>query len=194
MRLSKSGYYADLVIYPIVVIALAIAGIRNQHSHLLAAFFLCCVLGLAAWTFVEYAMHRFLLHSIGTAADLHWMHHANPGAFIGTPSWLSLAAFAAVFIAMWALAGTEIASGAVSGLVIGYIWYLVVHDAVHRWRLDRSSLLYKAKLRHVSHHHCAGRREGNFGVTTAFWDRCFGTVLDFSPGKSRNDRALADRR
>ena len=54
------------------------------------------------------------------------------------------------------------------------VWYLVVHDAVHRWRLDHESFLYRTRLRQAHHY---GKQEGNFGVTTAFWDRVFSTTV-----------------
>jgi sterol desaturase/sphingolipid hydroxylase (fatty acid hydroxylase superfamily) len=176
MRLSKAGYYADLFVYPPVVMVLTAVGSRGPHSHFFGGLLLSCLLGIAGWTFVEYLMHRFVLHSIRAAAEMHDLHHANPTAYIGIPTWLSLACFAVGgFIPLWFLGGLEIASGAVTGLMIGYVWYIVVHNAVHRWRLDHESFLYPAKLRHAVHHY--GKQDGNFGVTTAFWDRVFGTTV-----------------
>ena len=184
MRLSKCGYYADLVVYPIVVLALTLVSFRSPHSRFFGVFFLCSLSGIAGWTFVEYAMHRFVLHLIRAAAQMHDMHHASPAAFVGTPSWLSLAAFGlGAFIPLWTIAGLEVASGAVTGLMMGYVWYLVVHDAVHRWRLNRGSMLYRARLRHAYHHHHVDQRDGNFGVTTGLWDRLLGTAIDYSPGQ-----------
>ncbi len=183
MYLSKRGYYADLVLYPIVVPAVMFAGFRSPHSQFMWVFFLSCLSGLTGWTFIEYAIHRFVYHSIPIAEQLHAAHHASPAAFVGTPSWLSFVVFASAgFIPMWAIGGLEIASGGITGLLLGYIWYLVVHDAVHRWRLDRGAMLYGAKLRHACHHY-AGRMEGNLGVTTGFWDRLLGTAID--PGLPR---------
>jgi sterol desaturase/sphingolipid hydroxylase (fatty acid hydroxylase superfamily) len=187
MYLSKWGYYADLVLYPILVLALILADFRSPHSHFLGVFMLCCVSGLAGWTFIEYATHRFVFHSIPAAAEMHELHHATPTAFVGTPSWLSLVAFAlGGFIPLWAIGGWEIASGGVTGLMIGYVWYLVVHDAVHRWPVKRDAMLYNAKLRHAYHHHHAGQLEGNFGVTTGFWDRLLGTAIGPAEGLPRN--------
>ena len=68
-----------------------------------------------------------------------------------------------------------VASGATVGLMFGYLWYLVVHDAVHRRHLRRGSLLYRAKMHHALHHH--GKVPGNFGVTSSFWDHIFGTLI-----------------
>ena|SRR6266540_4312601 len=166
MRQSKTGYYADLFVYPPVVLALAAVDSRSPHSHFFARLLLSCLSGIAGWTFVEYVMHRFVLHSIKAAVEMHDLHHANPTAFIGISTWLSLVCFGlGGFVPFWLTAGPEIASGVVAGLMIGYVWYLVVHDAVHRWRLDRESFFYRAKLRHAAHHY--GKQEGNFGVTTS---------------------------
>ncbi len=176
MRLSKAACYADLFVYPPVVLALTAVGSRSPHSHFLAGLLLSCLSGIAGWTFVEYVMHRFILHSIRAVAEMHDLHHASPTAYIGIPTWLSLVCFGAGgFVPLWFIAGLEIASGAVTWLMIGYVWYIVVHNAVHRWRLDQESFLYRAKLRHAAHNY--GKQDGNFGVTTAFWDRGFGTTV-----------------
>jgi sterol desaturase/sphingolipid hydroxylase (fatty acid hydroxylase superfamily) len=176
MRLSKAGYYADLFIYPPVVLALIAVALRSPHSHFFARLLLSCLSGIVGWTFVEYAVHRFVLHSIKAAVEMNDLHHASPTAFIGTPTGLSLVCFGfGGFVPLLLAADLEIASGTVIGLMIGYVWYLVVHDAVHRWRLDQESFLYRAKLRHAAHHY--GKQEGNFGVTTGFWDRVFGTTV-----------------
>ena len=176
MYLSKWGYYADFVIYPIAVMALTGTAFASPHSHFLLLFVLCCLFELAAWTFIEYVMHRFVFHAVPKIAQMHDRHHANPVAFVGTPSWLSFAAFiSAAFLPLWATAGVEAASGVAAGLMLGFTWYIVVHDLIHRRPLERGSMLYQAKLRHAGHH--AGRADGNFGVTTGFWDRVLGTVI-----------------
>ena len=175
MRLSKIGYYADLVVYPILLFALTVSELRTADARSLVIWFLACLLGLVGYTFIEYIVHRFLLHSMKLASRAHEMHHSHPTAFIGTPTWLSALVFACGATPLLWIVGVNITEGAVAGLIIGYIWYLVVHDAVHRRRLGRESILYKAKMRHIAHHYST--QEGNFGVSTALWDRVFGTVL-----------------
>jgi sterol desaturase/sphingolipid hydroxylase (fatty acid hydroxylase superfamily) len=175
MYQTKWGYYADFVVYPVAVLALTGVAFAGPHSRFLAVYFLCCLSGLAAWTLVEYLMHRFVFHAVPPIARMHDRHHANPVAFVGTASWLSLASFVfGAFIPLWTIARLEVATGVAAGLMIGFVWYVALHDAIHRSPLRRDSLLYKAKLRHVGHH--AGRY-GNFGVTTGFWDRVLGTVI-----------------
>jgi sterol desaturase/sphingolipid hydroxylase (fatty acid hydroxylase superfamily) len=174
MYQTKWGYYADFVIYPIAVLVLTGLAFAGPHSPFLAIYFLCFLSGLTVWTLVEYAMHRFVFHAVPPIAQMHDRHHADPAAFVGTPSWLSLAAFVVgVFVPLRAIADLEIATGVAAGLMTGFVWYVALHDAIHRWPLRRGSFLYKAKLRHAGHH--AGRY-GNFGVTTGFWDRVLGTV------------------
>jgi sterol desaturase/sphingolipid hydroxylase (fatty acid hydroxylase superfamily) len=110
---------------------------------------------------------------------MHGRHHASPAAFIGTPTWLSVASILlGAFVPLLVIAGLEIASGAAAGLMLGFTAYVAVHDAIHRRTLDRHSMLYKAKLRHACHH---ARHDGNYGVTTGFWDRVLGTAIDHVP-------------
>ncbi len=176
MYQGRWGYYADFVVYPIAVLLLTCLALYNPHSHFLAVYFLSFLSGLTAWTLVEYMMHRFVFHAVPPIAQMHDRHHANPAAFVGMPSWLTLASFVlGVFVPLRALAGLEVASGAVAGLMIGFTGYVAVHDAIHRSPLRRGSMLYQAKLRHAHHH--AGRHDGNFGVTTGFWDRVLGTAI-----------------
>jgi sterol desaturase/sphingolipid hydroxylase (fatty acid hydroxylase superfamily) len=144
------------------------------------------VTGVVAWTLVEYVMHRFLFHAVPYFAQLHDMHHERPTAFVGTPIWGSLAAFGVgALVPLWWLAGFETAGTVTAGLMLGYVWYAVVHDAVHRWRLDRGSLLYGAKLRHMRHHFSG---QDSFGVTTGLWDRLLGTSMDPVTRIGRSER------
>jgi sterol desaturase/sphingolipid hydroxylase (fatty acid hydroxylase superfamily) len=175
MYQSKWGYYTDFVVYPVAVIVLACMAFASPHSRFLTVFLLCCLSGLATWTFIEYVMHRFVFHAVPKIAQMHDRHHADPVALVGTPSWLSLVVFISVgFFPLWATADVEVASGVAAGLMMGFTWYIAVHHLIHRLPLKRGSVLYEAKLRHAGHH--AGH-DGNFGVTTGFWDRALGTVI-----------------
>ena len=176
MYQSKWVYYADFAVYPIVAAALAGAAFRGAHSGFLGVFLLSCLAGGAAWTLFEYLMHRFIFHAVPGIAQMHGRHHADPTAFVGTPFWISLSGFAlVVFVPLWAIAGREVACGGSAGVMLGFTWYITVHDAIHRRPLKRHSLLYRVMLRHTCHH---GRQEGNYGVTTEFWDRVLGTAID----------------
>jgi sterol desaturase/sphingolipid hydroxylase (fatty acid hydroxylase superfamily) len=173
VRLTKAGYYADFVFYPILLLLLAgIAVDRDTLTRLFvwAAFF---GIGLAAWTLLEYWLHRILFHWVFPFRVLHDMHHAAPTAKIGTPTWVTGSVICGCLLLGWE-AGFNLASGLTAGLAAGYLWYVSMHHAAHHWRSRPGTYLHTAKLRHASHHHA--RYPCCFGVTTAFWDRVFRTA------------------
>lgn len=176
MQLSKVGYYADFVVYPAIILVLATVELWHPESMAQLKWLIACVAGIASWTLAEYFIHRFVFHCVPIFARMHDAHHSSPSALIGAPIWSSIGAFTfGAFIPLWWQSDFNMASGLTVGLMLGYLWYIIVHTAVHRYRLDRGSFLYRAKLRHAHHHY--GTQEGNFGVTTDLWDRLFGTAI-----------------
>jgi len=175
MRLSKASYFADFAVYPPAVLTLLILALRHAPFLVWIEWSIACLGGVAAWTFVEYVMHRGVLHGIRFFAAMHDLHHEDPQGFVGTPTWLSLAAicFGALF-PLWWVAGFDFASGATAGLMLGYIWYVGVHHVLHHRRIHPGSYLYHWRRRHALHHYAC--YPCNFGVTTHFWDRVFGTT------------------
>jgi sterol desaturase/sphingolipid hydroxylase (fatty acid hydroxylase superfamily) len=104
---------------------------------------------------------------------LHALHHEHPAALIGTPTWLSAGLFFGLWIALGREVPVPIADGLVAGLMAGYLFYAVVHDAVHHRRARSGSWLHRAKRRHAQHHRAGPAAE--FGVSTPLWDSVFGT-------------------
>jgi sterol desaturase/sphingolipid hydroxylase (fatty acid hydroxylase superfamily) len=175
MEQSKAEYYADFILYPLLIVSLGMFEMGSAHK-VPYLWLSSLAFGLLTWTIVEYGVHRFILHSVEAVARLHEQHHATPGAYVGTPTWISLLCFAlGGFTPALILLGWDAASGVTTGLTFGYLWYLVVHDAVHRRHLKRGSLLYRAKMHHALHHY--GKVRGNYGVTSSFWDRIFDTYI-----------------
>jgi len=175
MLLSKASYYADFVVYPLLLLPLGAVAIWGAPPHQAMVWLAACVTGMAGFSLVEYGLHRFVLHHIAPFRHMHDMHHARPTALVGTPTWLSAALIAGlVLLPLWWLAGLNIASGATFGLILGYLWYVSLHHAVHRWPARPGSYLHRAKHRH-SRHHYAGQ-PCNFGVTTGLWDQLFGSL------------------
>jgi sterol desaturase/sphingolipid hydroxylase (fatty acid hydroxylase superfamily) len=176
MRQTKIGYFADFVVYP-VAIALLVAyrGLKAPAGGIVI-FLALFLLGLAAWTLLEYLLHRFVFHHVVFIRDMHDAHHNAPVAYVGSPTALSVACFAVLALApLWFAFGAGVATAATAGLMLGYLGYLVVHHGVHHWRVAPGSALYLLKHRHARHHYA--KVEGNFGVTTIFWDRVFGTAI-----------------
>lgn len=173
MRLSSWIYYADFAVYPPLIAALAARALWHASVAVAGIALAAIALGLAVWSALEYALHRWLLHRVEPFRALHEQHHAHPAELIGTPAWFS----AALFLLAWrALAHWEpgfFAAALVAGLMAGYLVYTAMHAAVHHLRVSPGSWLYRAKLRHARHHRADGRC--NFAVSCSFWDRLLGT-------------------
>jgi sterol desaturase/sphingolipid hydroxylase (fatty acid hydroxylase superfamily) len=173
---GKVGYYADFIIYSMLVVALVASAFR-QSPHDQLIWFAAAIAGASSWTLVEYLLHRFVFHRMPLIADLHHAHHAAPRAYLGTPTWASLIVLAGVFFApLWRLFSLNVAFGAICGLIAGWLWYGIVHHVIHYRRPRRLAIaLSVASHRHLLHH--SPYRSGNFGVTTALWDYLFGTDI-----------------
>jgi len=175
MRLSRVGYYAEFIVYPVLSAGLLVTALWRapEQAGLLAVTF---VGGVALWTLIEYVLHRFVLHHVPFIKDMHDAHHDDQMALIGTPVWLSLIIFmVCVFTPLWLLTNMVVTAGLSAGLVLGYFLYGGAHHIIHHWKVEPGSWGYKLKHRHGLHHHYD--ENGNFGVTTGFWDIVFGTDI-----------------
>ena len=174
MKLSPIVYYSDFVAYPILVTTLATLALAHSTGSGAARWVAIWGSFVAVWTLLEYGLHRMVFHHIPVVRDMHQEHHVNETASSGTPLWLSLLAHGLlIFLPSWLLAGFAVASAVSSGLMAGYLWYVCIHHALHHWHPAHGGYLYRLKRRHALHHHVDGN--SNFGVTTGFWDRVFGT-------------------
>jgi len=133
-------------------------------------------LGVFSWTLLEYLLHRFVLHRLPIVLDMHAAHHASPRALVGTPTWLSIAIlWVVIFLPMWSRYSFNLASGVITGVMTGFLWYGIVHHAIHHRRPRfLASRLTASIHRHLVHHY--SERPHNFGVTTPLWDYLFGTA------------------
>jgi sterol desaturase/sphingolipid hydroxylase (fatty acid hydroxylase superfamily) len=178
MRPSKLTYYADFVVYPVVIVGLAAAGLPAQSTWQNRAEWLCAAMaGFVTWTLLEYVLHRSVLHKKTYFAPMHGEHHAAPLSLIGTPAWVSVSVLSLAFLVpAWYWLGFNVADGLTVGVMLGYWWYGVVHHVVHH-RANTASPSYFNNLRawHMRHHYSP--KSGNFGVTTSIWDHVFGTAI-----------------
>lgn len=175
VRLSKAGYYADFIFYPLLLSLLAGAAWGRDTPVGWLVWVILFGAGLATWTLLEYGLHRLVFHHTAPFRRLHDMHHAAPTAKIGTPTWITASLICGgMLVPLWHEGGFNLASGLTSGLAAGYLWYVTVHHAVHHWRTRPGSYLHAAKQRHARHHHA--QRPCHFGVTSMFWDIVFQTA------------------
>jgi sterol desaturase/sphingolipid hydroxylase (fatty acid hydroxylase superfamily) len=173
MRLSTWGYRADFFVYPLLIGTAALQGLGRARLPDGLAWAASAALGAFAWTMVEYAMHRWAFHGLPVLREWHAEHHRHPLARVGTPTWVSAPLFLAIWLALAASGRIVAAAGFAAGLMTGYLVYGVIHHGVHHWRVPAGSWLRRTQRRHASHHR--GDFDGEFGVTTAWWDVVFGT-------------------
>lgn len=187
---SKAIYVADFALYGAAVVGgaafLLVAGPRPLRLEI-ASY---AVAGLAGWTAIEYALHRFVLHGMQPFRRWHAEHHQRPTALVSTPTVFSAAMIAVlVFLPVWLLAGLWPACAVTLGVVTGYLAYAITHHATHHWRAD-SAWLKQRKRWHALHHR-ATPRPGCYGVTSGFWDHVFGSTAGLPRGRAV-DKALND--
>jgi len=189
MQLTKTAYYADFAVYTAVIsVLITVAAVSADWTQRLR-WLIALATGGATWTLLEYLLHRIVLHRVSMFAEMHAVHHASPRAFIGTPTWLTLTVLWTVFfLPVWCWLSFNVASGLIAGVMAGFLWYGILHHAIHHGRPRLlASLTTVCALRHGRHHHSG--KSGNFGVTTAIWDRMFGTVIDGRRTGARTEHA-----
>jgi sterol desaturase/sphingolipid hydroxylase (fatty acid hydroxylase superfamily) len=149
-------YFGEMAVAPLFAILLF-----ETSTLKLANVVVFASAGIVAWTFAEYAFHRFALHRLVTTQ--HRLHHANPDKPLLSIFWQIWVCFAVVYL---------VAGGAfVAGALIAYAWYLFVHHCTHHSAHRLPAFLIR---NHNGHHKFATR---NYGVTTTLWDNVFGTAL-----------------
>jgi len=140
------------------------------------------VIGVFAWTLLEYILHRFIFHWTQVrepwrtfASGLHIAHHRDVEAqdLILAPPLIGFLLGPAEVLLFTILSGS-LARGLLieAGLFIGYFVYEWVHYHVHFGRA-RGPLMKYWKAYHLYHHFKDPKR--SFGVTTPLWDWVFGS-------------------
>ncbi|UJR78315.1 sterol desaturase family protein [Sandaracinus amylolyticus] len=137
------------------------------------------VLGWAAWSLVEYLMHRFLFHARVESETLriatllaHGHHHVwpqDPRRIAATP--VQLVSIALLFQGLFRLAlGPDAWWAAMAGATVGYVAYELVHWVAHHGR-PTTRVMRALHAHHMKHHHLApGSR---WGIGTPLWDWLF---------------------
>jgi sterol desaturase/sphingolipid hydroxylase (fatty acid hydroxylase superfamily) len=158
-----------------------------------ATLTLLFVAGMVAWTFAEYTLHRFAMHSLrgrGKASREHLRHHAGLDHAPGTTvlSWVGVVVVGLVLWAPigWLVAGIWGGVALAAGWVAGYGGYEYLHWAAHR---TAPRTRYEHWLRRHHFHHHFGAPLRNHGVTSPVWDLVFGTYD--RPGRIRVPRRMA---
>ena len=177
---SKAAYRVDFAVLGGASIGLGVLLLCVSPRARLLETVACATLGLASWTFMEYGVHRFVLHGVSPFSTWHAQHHRRPAARIYSPTFVSVASIAAlIYLPTWIVLGTWPACALTFGVTLGDFAYSVTHHAVHHWAA-RGRWLGRRKRWHALHHaqplDVAGG-PGYYGVTSMFWDHVLRTAL-----------------
>jgi sterol desaturase/sphingolipid hydroxylase (fatty acid hydroxylase superfamily) len=183
---ARGRLYPPTVLYTVYMACLMAWAFRSAHPAAAIFFF---GLGVAAWTLLEYFVHRYVLH--GRFPDgpgivqhflhvrfdpLHWEHHERPwdGEHINGRIGDTLP-FAAVLVALAAPFPVWSAPALIAGLLQSYIVEEWVHHSVHFYHFKNPYFRY-IKAHHLYHHSPKGDGMG-YGLTNGFWDIVFSTRI-----------------
>jgi dihydroceramide fatty acyl 2-hydroxylase len=168
-----------LLYLPVVAICISLAvGRYDLGAGAVAGVF---VLGLAAWSFAEYVLHRFVFHFQPDTRwgrrlhfIIHGVHHDyphDPMRLVMPPS-VSVPLAVLVFIGFRAVLGPEWSLPFFAGFLVGYLFYDMTHYHIHHHR-STNKLSLALRRYHYRHHFQQSSR--GYGVTSPLWDRVFGT-------------------
>ena len=125
----------DFYVYPSAAVLFIAAGLVVEPQRWLGTVGITFA-ALFVWTFVEYLLHRFVLHHVKWVKDQHDVHHHDQKALVGTPTWFSFMVFMAfVTLPILLITSVPVSCAITAGLMLGYLWYVTAHYGIHHWRI-----------------------------------------------------------
>ena len=138
--------------------------------------------GIFTWTFVEYWLHRTIMHWIpnDTWGErmhfwVHGIHHIWPNdpLRLVMPPVVSITLFF-IFLGLYRWLLGAYAWAFMAGFTLGYVAYDLMHFVLHHAKF-RWEWFKKLQHNHLSHHFSEKYENLRFGVSTSLWDHVFGT-------------------
>ena len=163
---AQLGLAADTT----VSLVLLYAGLRHGGLRPLAMLAAVCC-GLLAFSFFEYALHRWLFHGPAQLFQQgHLVHHQRPKGYDSMPFFLAPLAIL-ILASVLNQVVPAVAFLFVGSFAAGYAGYGSSHWAMHAFRFHNPLLRRWAADHHIHHFHA----DRNFGVTSPLWDIVLGT-------------------
>lgn len=180
---SSDAYRNDFVFYGGAVLGLGAWLALRAPTGMGPEITACAAAGILAWSPIEYALHRFVLHGLQPFKRWHLEHHRRPAALIGAPTVLSAVLIGLlVWLPSVVWLGEWLGSALTLGVLIGYLGYALTHHALHHGNMNLD-WLQRRKYWHAKHHHLL--QPCCFGVTSGFWDRVLRTSGHKDPARAR---------
>ena len=175
---SKNPFWVAVKLSPILISLIYFIPIKTNIFRFAIPF----IVGLLAWSFIEYAIHRWLYHIRPSSSKIfkfidafHQYHHQEMSDHrVLNAGWLMIYPAA---IMTWLITNAIIDNPAISssfslGLLFYYFFYEIVHYAIHYKAFTRGYFM-KIQKYHLYHHY--NRWSKNYGNTITLWDRILGT-------------------
>lgn len=179
-KLTRTHISVPVTMHSLIVILFVYLSVQDLSVMSVAGLFFA---GWLTWTFAEYWVHRYVYHVHTEKKWLlkiqhmgHGIHHQYPKdptrlAMPPVPALMLLTIFYAIF---W-LFLREKAVAFFPGFLFGYLLYISLHYAEHRFKTPKFGPLKRLWKVHAMHHYKYPEDKA-FGVSTLLWDRVFGTM------------------
>ena len=185
-RKARHRLYPVTIVYTLASLGMLAVCVFSEHWLRGLLFYGA---GFAVWTWMEYEIHRYILHGRFPEGPglwrrflhknfdhLHWEHHARPwdGNHVnGTLK--DTGAFIVLFLGLSFVFPAWTMTMVIAGIMQAYIIEEWVHHSVHFCSF-RSKYFRYIKRHHMFHHSPKGSEVG-YGLTNGFWDIVFGTRI-----------------
>ena len=182
-RTARRRFYPVTILYSSYALVIVSLALRRQPWTALGFL----ALGVGFWTWLEYMVHRYVLH--GRFPDgrpwlqhqmhrffdsMHGDHHLRPWDGMYINGFLDSLPFAVVLVALGFLAPLPTAPVFVAGLLQCYVVEEWVHYSVHFHRFK--SPYFDYIRRHHLYHHSPHREQLAYGLTSGLWDAIVGST------------------
>lgn len=192
-KLTRTHISVPVTLHLIIVLLVSVYALRELSG---LHFILLFLTGVLFWTFAEYWVHRYVYHAktknriwLRIQHLGHGIHHQYPK----DPTRLAMPplpgiALASAFLGVFWLIMQRYALAFFPGFLFGYVLYISLHYAEHRFKPPKYRPLNRLWKYHVLHHYKYPETKA-FGVSTTLWDRIFGTLPPAMPNRSDADRS-----
>lgn len=179
-KLTRTHISIPLIIFFLYALGLLYWSVTHTMLSTYVTVLLFFV-GLLAFTWVEYNIHRYIFH-LRTYTKLraklqyvmHGVHHEFPKDKdrLAMPPLISIT-ISTILLLLLRLVMGDFVFAFLPGFLVGYAAYLGVHYMVHAYQPPKN--FFKALwVNHGIHHYKDGDRV--FGVSSPLWDYIYGTM------------------
>lgn len=179
-KLSRTHISVPLTLFSIYSGALLYYSITNTVLSMVTTVSLF-VLGLLAFTLIEYLTHRYVFH-MDTYTELrkkiqylfHGVHHEYPKdkTRLAMPPIASVT-LATALLLIFRLVMGDLVFSFLPGILMGYAEYLFVHYILHAYQPPKNG--FKILWIHHGIHHYKNPEKA-YGVSSPLWDYIFRTM------------------